>query len=124
MHLLSFLVSQPDFTVLENGLSLNGGDIVTVGNASDVFVDIQCLGTSRFTWSIFPEPFPSTPIPTPLLPFETSYDSSSGLIRVFQAFILEFREQNGMLDLQCTTRSGVLPSGSASAVVGLRLCKL
>ena len=108
--------SRNAFRVIENGVTLEAGSIISVGNASDVAIDIQCLGDvgTSWTWYIFPS---YTTLPTPLDPSLTSYSMDSGVLRVFSSFVGE-RESDGVLDFVCLTHD------SRSAVVGFRQCEL
>ena len=93
------------------------GTIISIGNASDVFVDVQCLledGGTIWQWHIFPS---FTPIlPTNLNPPTTSYNESSGLLRVFTSFIEEYG-QDGRLNLQCLERVGTRTLSAVLTIV-------
>lgn len=104
-----------NYTLLEDS-----GTTVSIGNASDVFVDVQCLlgdGGTEWQWHIFPSFTPT--LPTNLNPSTTSYNESSGLLRVFTSFIEEYG-QDGRLSLQCLERVG---TGTLSEVLTIALGK-
>lgn len=87
-----------------------------------MFVDVQCMlnedGGTRWEWHIFP--FFTPTLPRSLSPFTTSYNESSGLLRVFTSFIREYGT-DGALNLQCLEYVGTRP---LSAVLPLALGKI
>lgn len=91
---------QSVFKALENDLTLYADSIIPVGNASDVFIDIQCLSdvpTSR-QWFFSS----NLPLPSPLEATRTSYNTENGILRAFTSFIHEHGSHD-MLNFQCLT---------------------
>ena len=99
------------FKILENDQLLAPDSRVSIGNASDVFTDIQCLVTGdnddsdqpMKQWQVQPE---SLPISTPLRPNETSFNREDGILRVSSQFI-QNHATDGVLTLQCLTTTNI-----------------
>ena len=94
---------------------LHPDSVTSVGNANDVFIDVQCIsdeGTLR-QWLPFPD---TLNLPSPLDPTNTSYNKEDGVLRVFSYFIQEHKSNNGVLNFQCVT-------DSSTQVIGFKLSK-
>lgn len=97
--LLTVAQQESRFKALENGLILNSNSITPVGNASDVFIDIQCVSdVSLRQWSFSR----NLSLPSPLEATETSYNTGDGTLRAFSSFIRDYGSR-GMLNFQCLT---------------------
>ena len=78
--------SQQQIVLLENGQTSAVPAPFSVGYASDLLVDFQCIGTDPETaWSRRRPRF--SPLPEPLDPSTTSFSPSSGVVRVFSDYI-------------------------------------
>ena len=77
------VVSATNILVVETGQVLSDDVELSVGNTSDVFIDLQCTGagTGDVFW-FHPRPSP-TGVPFPFNQTVTSYDEVSGFLRVF-----------------------------------------
>lgn len=87
--------------------NLPQGTMISIGNVSDMFVDVQCTlmedDVTRWEWHVLP--FFTPTLPRSLSPLTTSYNESSGLLRVFASFIRE-HGNDGMLSLLCGEYEG------------------
>ena len=78
--------SQQQIVLLENGQTFALTAQFSVGYASDLLVDFQCIGTDPVTsWSRRLPRFIA--LPQPLDPSTTSFSPSSGVVRVFSDYI-------------------------------------
>ena len=105
------------FKDLEKTLLLDPDSTVSIGNASDVFIDLQCLVTGSenntqplVQWIVQPG---SVTLPSPLTPDKTSFNREDGVLRVYSVGFSRRRE----LRLQCVTAT------NTTAELRLRLCK-
>ena len=105
------------FKDLEKNLLLDPDSTVSIGNASDVFIDLQCLVTGSenntqplVQWIVQPG---SVTLPSPLTPDKTSFNREDGVLRVYSVGFSRRRE----LRLQCVTAT------NTTAELRLRLCK-
>ena len=85
----------------------------SVGYASDLLVDFQCIGTNPVTsWSRRRPRF--SLLPEPLDPRTTSFSPSSGVVRIFSDYI---RNPDNIVDGAVTI--GCFRGGPSSGIVEL-----
>ena len=75
---------------------------LSVGNASDVLVSLQCTGdetaTSLFWFQRSPD---FVLLPTPLVQTTTSYNPATGLLHVSSAYLQDSANNTDMVSLLC-----------------------
>jgi hypothetical protein len=92
--------SQQQIELLESGQTFTVTAQFSVGYASDLLVDFQCIGTDLVTsWSRRTPRF--SELPQPLDPRTTSFSSSSGVARIFSDYIRNNIFDAGAVTLQC-----------------------
>ena len=89
--------------VVENGQIVNNNEELSVGTASDVFIDLQCIGdTMNVIW------FRIMGLNFSFNQTVTSYDPLTGLLRVFIAFLQDPANLvDGRVSLSCVRNSRV-----------------
>ena len=108
MSLCNAQATRPNRVELpEANISFTTSDQLSVGNASDVLVELLCVGddpTNRVFWvrrgsGELPNDFSQT---------STSYNAMTGLLRVFSPYIQnpEHRDEEGLVTLQCFRNFG------------------
>ena len=106
---------------------LNEDSSITIGNVSDVFIDIQCIVLSSSDELLVPQPMKQWSLstvslgsqllfPSPLDASSTSYNRDDGVLRIYSAFIDE-HAMSGVLRLKCST------SNNIAATINISLCK-
>ena len=87
--------------LLENGQTFALTAQFSVGYASDLWVDFQCIGTNPVTsWSRRRLRF--SELPQPLDPSTTSFSPSSGVVRIFSDYIRNPANRvNGAVTVGC-----------------------
>ena len=80
--------------------------MLSVGDASDIIVDLQCVGTGVGNSNWFLR-FPLVlELPQPLEPTATSYDLSSGFLRLLSSFLQDPDNIDfGVVAIQCVRLS-------------------
>ena len=103
------------FKSLENDAVLYPDSVTPVGKASNVFIDVQCItnNTAPKEWHLSPE---NSTLPSPLNPTATSFNTETGVLRVFSRFFHE-HARDGVLTFECLTNT-------STSSISFELCKL
>ena len=96
------VVSATDILVVETGQIFSDNVELSVGNASDVFIDLQCTGEGDVNTLLWfrPRPTPTTIMST-FNQTITSYDENSGFLRVFLQDPDNIVANGGLVFLSC-----------------------
>ena len=94
--------SAREIVLVECGRVLANNEELSVGDASDIIVDLQCVGTGVGNSDWFRR-FPFVlQLPQPLEPTATSYDPSSGFLRLLSSFLQDPDNIDlGFVAIQC-----------------------
>ena len=94
-------VRAAEVVLVETGAVLPGVARFTFGNASDLFVDFQCIGDQPALWrSRLQE---SQPLPDDFDQTVTSFDETSGYLRLFSEYVQDENNhfQGNIVSIQC-----------------------